>query len=98
MFLFNRQKGRCHFCRQRITDENVKESQLHRHHMKPRSEGGTHKSGNLRLIHNECHTKLHGIISRKEMARFMNNGIDYLRLTKLANNELKLKEKKEGIF
>ena len=80
MFLFNQQKGRCAFCRERITQDDVREFSLHRHHMKPRSEGGDNKSGNLRLIHIDCHTKLHGLISRKEMARFMNNGIDYLKL------------------
>ena len=84
MFLFNRQKGRCHFCRQRITDENVKETQLHSHHMKPRSQGGDNKLGNLRLLHKECHLKLHGIISRQDMARFINNGIDYLKIMRFA--------------
>ena len=76
--LFRRQKGQCVYCKQPITDEQVRESAIHKHHLKPRSEGGDCKLGNLRLIHVECHHSLHGLYSRKEMADFINKGIDYL--------------------
>ena len=68
--LFQRQKGRCPFCEKLLTDEQVRSRTIERHHMKPRSEGGDNKLGNLRLVHVECHRSLHGIYSRKEMAGF----------------------------
>ncbi|MYE88397.1 group II intron reverse transcriptase/maturase [Candidatus Poribacteria bacterium] len=78
--LFRRQKGRCEYCNRPITTEQIKDGKLHKHHLKPRSQGGDWKSGNLRLLHSECHTSLHGNITRKDMARFANNGIDYLKI------------------
>ena len=80
--LFVKQKGRCSYCKQLISHEDVQESAIHKHHMKPRSGGGDWKLGNLRLLHSECHTSLHSLISRKDMARYMNNKIDYLALLK----------------
>ena len=77
--LFNSQKGRCAYCKQTF-DEDL--SATHKHHLRPRSEGGDWKLGNLRLLHSECHTSLHSQIFRKEMARYIDNGIDYLRLLK----------------
>ena len=76
--LFRRQEGQCVYCKQPITDEQVRESAIHKHHLKPRSEGGDCKLGNLRLIHVECHHSLHGLYSRKEMADFVSREIDYL--------------------
>ena len=78
--LFKKQKGRCEWCNQPITDEQLKASTIHLHHVRPRSEGGDNKLGNLRLVHTECHTTLHSQFSRKEMTDFTSTGIDYLRL------------------
>ena len=80
--LFKRQKGRCEFCRQPFNQEDIQESATHKHHLKPRSEGGNWKLGNLRLLHSECHTSLHGLFSRKEMADLVDKKIDYVRLMK----------------
>ncbi len=82
--LFRRQKGKCEYCKQPITDEQVKDTTIQKHHMKPRSEGGDWKLGNLRLLHAECHRSLHELYSRKEMADLISKGIDYLRLMKPA--------------
>jgi RNA-directed DNA polymerase len=85
--LFGKQKGKCEYCKYLVTKKHIQESAIHKHHMKPRSEGGNSKSGNLRLLHVECHRKLHNIYSRKEMANLMDKGIDYLRLMKPASNK-----------
>ena len=80
--LFKRQKGKCEFCRQPFNQEDIQESAIHKHHLKPKSEGGDWKLGNLRLLHSECHTSLHGLFSRKEMADLVDKKIDYVRLMK----------------
>ena len=78
--LFGKQKGRCEYCHKNITQDDVQNRQIHKHHFVPRCEGGQKGLGNLRLLHRECHTKLHSQVSRKDMARFARNGIDYLRI------------------
>ena len=80
--LFVGQKGRCSYCKQLISQEDIQGSAIHKHHIKPISEGGDWKLGNLRLIHSECHTSLHREFSRKDMAKYVNSGVDYLRLLK----------------
>jgi RNA-directed DNA polymerase len=80
--LFMEQDGKCLYCKEPVTQANVQSSNIHIHHMIPRSEGGDWKSSNLRLLHADCHTELHGHITRQDMARFMGNKIDYLRLMK----------------
>jgi RNA-directed DNA polymerase len=80
--LFKAQKGKCEYCKQPITDSQVKETAIHKHHMKPRSEGGNWKLSNLRLLHTDCHKSLHSMFSRKQMDDFIDKGIDYLRLMK----------------
>jgi RNA-directed DNA polymerase len=82
--LFRQQKGRCGYCSQPITDEQVREATIHTHHLRPRSEGGDDKLGNLKLVHAKCHISLHSQVSRNDMARYISNGIDYLRLIKPA--------------
>jgi RNA-directed DNA polymerase len=82
--LFNKQKGKCSHCRQEITDKEIRDGKTHQHHLKPRSEGGEWKSGNLRLLHADCHDSLHSMFSRNEMAGYIDKGIDYLRLMKSA--------------
>ena len=80
--LFKAQRGKCEYCKQPIKDSDVKDTAIHKHHMKPRGEGGNWKLSDLRLLHKECHTSLHSIYSRKEMSDFIDKGIDYLRLMK----------------
>ena len=75
--LFMKQKGRCGFCNQMM------DSEVHVHHLKPIKHGGDNKYSNLRLIHQECHKSLHSLISLSDMANYAEIGIDYLRLLKL---------------
>ncbi len=82
--LFYKQRGKCGYCVHPITDTQVRDNTIYKHHMKPRSENGDWKLGNLRLLHADCHTSLHSMYSRKEMADLMDKGIDYLRLMKPA--------------
>ena len=80
--LFGKQKGKCAFCKQLITKDEVNDMEFHKHHMKPRSEGGDEKLNNLRLVHTLCHRDLHAMYTRKEMSTYIDSGIDYLRLMK----------------
>ena len=80
--LFKAQIGRCAYCNQPITDNDVRGRAIHKHHLKPKSEGGNWKLNNLRILHSDCHTSLHSIYSRKEMADLIDKGIDYVRLMK----------------
>ena len=36
--LFQAQQGRCEYCKQPITDIQVRDTAIHKHHLKPRSE------------------------------------------------------------
>lgn len=65
--LYKKQQGKCSFCKELMTKEQVANQKLHAHHMLPRSLGGTESHSNLRLLHNECHRELHARLSRKEM-------------------------------
>ena len=78
--LFRRHKGKCSYCEELTTDAQIRNSAIEKHHLKPRSEGGTWKLGNLRLLHAECHRIIHSLYSRKEMADLVDKRIDYLRL------------------
>ena len=82
--LFREQSGKCGYCKQPITESQVKGSETINHHMKPRSKGGDWKLRNLRLLHADCHNQLHDMYSRTEMADYIDKGIDYLRLMKPA--------------
>ena len=65
--LYKRQQGKCSYCKELMTKEQVANQELHAHHMLPRSLGGIESQSNLRLLHNECHRELHARLSRKEM-------------------------------
>jgi hypothetical protein len=52
-YLVSREKGMCQICGKKITDR------IEKHHIIPRSDGGTNKSSNYALVHPECHKKLH---------------------------------------
>jgi len=80
--LFGKQKGKCAYCKQLITKDEINNTEFHKHHMKPRSEGGDEKPNNLRLVHTLCHRDLHAMYTRKEMSEYIDSGIDYLRLMK----------------
>ena len=82
MVMFKRQKGKCLYCNQLFDIDEIRNSAVHKHHLKPKSEGGDWKLNNLRLLHSECHTSLHSFFSRKEMAKYADNSIDYLKLVK----------------
>ncbi len=53
--LWKRQEGLCPLCHQKIT----KLTGWHSHHVVWRSKGGSHKIGNLCLLHPTCHMRLH---------------------------------------
>ena len=80
--LYHVQIGRCAYCKQPITQQQVTGHSIETHHMRPRSEGGNGQPRNLRLIHSECHTTLHKQFPRNKMAEMIDKGIDYLRLLK----------------
>ena len=66
--LFRDQKGICDYCRDSITQSDIQSGNVHKHHLLPKSEGGTEQLHNLRLLHLECHKELHNRFSRKKMA------------------------------
>jgi RNA-directed DNA polymerase len=80
--LFGKQKGKCAYCKQPFTKDEINSVEFHKHHMKPRSNGGDERSSNLRLLHESCHQDLHAMYTRKEMGEYTDSGIDYLRLMK----------------
>jgi len=53
-YLMSREKGKCQFCGQ-----DFKNQPAHVHHIKPRSQGGNNRVGNLAVLHEKCHEKLH---------------------------------------
>jgi RNA-directed DNA polymerase len=75
--LFKRQHGHCPICRKEITGEQVRNSNLHIHHLNPQSKSDDHKLTNLKLIHDDCHTELHRILSIEQMSKLAEAKIDY---------------------
>ncbi len=59
--LYKRQQGKCLFCGRPITQREISESKAQIHHMIPRAEGGTERLNNLRLLHVDCHNKVHSV-------------------------------------
>ena len=80
--LYEKQKGKCPVCKGQITQAEIKQSEVHTHHVKPRSLGGSESYSNLRLLHNECHRELHATFTRKEMSELTDKGNDYLNIQK----------------
>jgi hypothetical protein len=62
-FLFAREKGCCQLCGKKT------EGKMVLHHLKQRKDVGTNKPGNLALLHEECHKKLH---EKKLIIKFIN--------------------------
>lgn len=53
--LAHSQQGRCVHCGASLYNGEA----LHRHHLLPKSEGGTDERSNLRLVHLYCHQQIH---------------------------------------
>jgi RNA-directed DNA polymerase len=73
--LLKDQQGSCHYCGQPLGDW----TEVHLHHLWPRSEGGAGRLNNLQPMHWLCHQELHERFTRKQMAGFAGKGIDYAR-------------------
>ena len=76
--LYNRQVGICPYCKGHITQNQIGNSEVEIHHIKPRSFSGNNDYSNLRILHAECHRELHAKISRIDMANLSDNGINYI--------------------
>ncbi len=57
--LFQKQKGKCPYCKGVITRDDIYEQGTHIHHVVSRSQGGDDGYSNLRLVHIECHREIH---------------------------------------
>ena len=69
--------GNCPVCRKMMTDDEIINSKVHIHHLNPQSKVKDNKLTNLRLIHNDCHTELHRILSIENMSKLAEAKIDY---------------------
>ena len=78
--LYTRQKGRCAYCKEQTTQEQIERTEIHVHHMLPRSLGGDEGYSNLRLLHDYCHRHIHAKLSRSKMQILMSAKVDYLNL------------------
>jgi RNA-directed DNA polymerase len=74
--LYWRQGGRCSYCSGMLMSTQL--MLYHRHHIRPCSCGGDEQLCNLRLLHPKCHQELHAAFSREDMAKFADQGIDYV--------------------
>jgi len=54
-FILAREKNTCQLCKEGYS----KTDHWHKHHIIPRSQGGTDKPDNIALLHEKCHDKLH---------------------------------------
>ena len=57
--LYERQKGNCYYCNYPFILNEILDSEVHVHHVKPKAMKGTNKLDNLRLIHKHCHNEIH---------------------------------------
>ena len=83
--LYKRQNGICDYCNNTITTTDIKEREIHVHHMKPRSFGGNESYSNLKLLHSYCHRELHTKITRKDMSDLSDQKIKYLMPDNIVN-------------
>ena len=81
--LFKRQKGKCYYCDQPIEAESVMKQKIHVHHLNPRSRGGDERPNNLRLLHQQCHTEAHSIMTREQMSYWAKMKGDYAKREKI---------------
>jgi len=54
-FILAREKNTCQLCKEGYS----KTDHWHKHHIIPRSQGGTDKPDNIALLHEKCHDRLH---------------------------------------
>jgi len=54
-FILAREKNTCQLCKEGYS----KTDHWHKHHIIPRSQGGTDKPNNIALLHEKCHDRLH---------------------------------------
>jgi RNA-directed DNA polymerase len=83
-YLFREQNGKCVFCEEDITQSDIQSHNIHKHHLKPKVVEGEDEKSNLKLLHRECHKELHGKISWRDMASYIDKGMDYTMLLKPA--------------
>lgn len=76
--LFDKQKGKCSYCKTHISDKDIIQSKSHVHHMQPKKYGGTESYSNLRLLHSVCHSELHSKFSLAEMWYMYKEKTDYI--------------------
>jgi len=77
--LMKKQKGICPCCGIPITKDDIAYQKVDAHHMLPRSKGGTEKQNNLTLLHQDCHVLAHQVLTRDEMAYWINKKLNYIR-------------------
>jgi RNA-directed DNA polymerase len=75
--LFLRQKGICPLCKRTVTQEQIRDGEIHTHHSNPRSKSDDHRLTNLRLLHNDCHGQLHKVLSLDMMTKLAGEYVDY---------------------
>ena len=69
--LLTSQKGICPVCNTSLLDNE----ELHMHHIKLKSLGGSHKSNNLLLLHKDCHKQVEYSTDISLQAAFVKDGI-----------------------
>jgi len=75
--LYKRQQGDCPLCRRSINGEQIRDNDIHIHHLNPQAKRGDHQLSNLQLLHDDCHSELHRILSLEQMNRLTEYKIDY---------------------
>jgi RNA-directed DNA polymerase len=96
--LYKRQKGLCSYCEKSITKEEIENNEVHVHHMNPRTQGGTDELNNLRLLHQECHTEAHSIMSREQMSYWIKMKGNYIKKSNIqAFAETEMNGSKDGV-
>ena len=69
--LITRQKGICPVCNISLLNNE----ELHMHHIKPKSLGGSHKLNNLLLLHKDCYKQVEYSTDKTLRAAFVKDGI-----------------------
>ncbi len=90
---FKRQKGKCYYCDQPIEACQIEKQKIHLHHLNPRSRSGDERPNNLRLLHQQCHTEAHSIMTKAQMSYWAKMKGDYAK----SNGRLRLTAKREKI-
>jgi 5-methylcytosine-specific restriction endonuclease McrA len=82
-YLVSRERCTCQICGKKITDR------IEKHHIIPRSDGGTNKSNNYALVHPECHKKLHGGKTKLKIKLKLNKQFKAETFMSIIHNEFK---------